>query len=109
MLITVPSFPLPIRCAVISISNDVTMAFNCNLKGRYVNIFLPGEGRILQLCEVKVYATALVSGGKATLGHPWLLISSTVFIKLVDFVCHYTPMLNKTTESRSPRRNGSNE
>ncbi|KAM7366471.1 hypothetical protein PAMP_015909 [Pampus punctatissimus] len=53
------------RCAVITI-NQVSpiMTFNCNqMKGRYVNIYLPGKGKKLQLCEVKVYATALVSGG----------------------------------------------
>ena len=44
------------------------MTFNCNqMKGRYVNIYLPGEVKRLQLCEVKVYANALVSGGNITL------------------------------------------
>ncbi|XP_073331683.1 uncharacterized protein [Pagrus major] len=61
------------RCAVITLTNDITMSFSCNkMTGRYVNIFHPGVKRILQFCEVKVYATTRITGvevalrGKAT-------------------------------------------
>ncbi|XP_050992944.1 uncharacterized protein LOC127181948 [Labeo rohita] len=35
------------------------------IKGRYVNIFLPGDGKILTLCEVEVFAGNLALGAKA--------------------------------------------
>ncbi|KAL7374933.1 hypothetical protein ABVT39_009345 [Epinephelus coioides] len=55
------------RCAVITVSNDVTMTFNCSqMRGRYVNIFYPGE-RTLQLCELKVFATTHVTGDNVSL------------------------------------------
>ncbi|KAI3375685.1 hypothetical protein L3Q82_003984 [Scortum barcoo] len=51
------------RCAVISVTNDITMAFNCGqMEGRYVNIFQPKINGLIQLCEVKVYATTYISG-----------------------------------------------
>ncbi|XP_037615503.1 uncharacterized protein LOC119482155 [Sebastes umbrosus] len=51
------------RCAVITVNSNITMTFNCKqMRGRYVNIFLPGVKRRLQLCEVKVYATTHVTG-----------------------------------------------
>nr|XP_046237588.1 uncharacterized protein LOC124055038 [Scatophagus argus] len=51
------------RCAVITITNDITMAFNCSqMSGRYVNIFLPQVTRELHVCEVKVYSAIHVTG-----------------------------------------------
>ncbi|XP_049424561.1 fucolectin [Epinephelus fuscoguttatus] len=43
------------------------MTFNCSqMRGRYVNIFYPGE-RTLQLCELKVFATTRVTGDNVAL------------------------------------------
>ncbi|XP_059210378.1 uncharacterized protein LOC131989196 [Centropristis striata] len=50
------------RCAVITVSSDVTMTFNCQMSGRYVNIVIPGSYSALNLCEVKVYATTEIKG-----------------------------------------------
>nr|XP_033465040.1 fucolectin-1 [Epinephelus lanceolatus] len=56
------------RCAVNTLTSDHIMNFHCNqMRGRYINVFLPGVNRRLQLCEVKVYATNHLTGGNATL------------------------------------------
>ncbi|XP_042368626.1 uncharacterized protein LOC121962436 [Plectropomus leopardus] len=56
------------RCAVITVSSSVTMTFNCNkMRGRYVNIFHPGVAKIVQLCELKVYATTQITGDNVAL------------------------------------------
>lgn len=61
-------FSLPPRCAVITVISDVLMGFSCGqMTGRYVNIVIPGEGQRLQLCEVRVYASTDITGGKTTL------------------------------------------
>lgn len=55
------------RCAVISVISGILMAFSCSqMEGQYINIFLPGEGQRLQLCEVRVYTTTHIKGGNAT-------------------------------------------
>ncbi|XP_039456256.1 uncharacterized protein LOC120433656 [Oreochromis aureus] len=45
------------RCAVIShIPSGETFYFPCSsIEGRYVTVFLPGSGKVLNLCEVEVY------------------------------------------------------
>ena len=45
------------RCAVIkSIAAGDTMNFECNgMAGRFVNIVIPGQKKILTLCEVEVF------------------------------------------------------
>uniref|UniRef100_A0A667WKX3 Fucolectin tachylectin-4 pentraxin-1 domain-containing protein n=1 Tax=Myripristis murdjan TaxID=586833 RepID=A0A667WKX3_9TELE len=45
------------RCAVVStISAGGTQTFKCNgMRGRYVNIVIPGKRQYLTLCEVEVY------------------------------------------------------
>ena len=61
-------FSLPSRCAIITVINDVLMSFSCGqMTGRYVNIVIPGAGQRLQLCEVRVYASTDITGGKTTL------------------------------------------
>ncbi|KAF3837322.1 hypothetical protein F7725_004786 [Dissostichus mawsoni] len=51
------------RCAVITVTSDATVTFNCNhMQGRYVNIINPGVGKDLQMCEVKVYTTTQLTG-----------------------------------------------
>ncbi|XP_043100861.1 uncharacterized protein LOC122349004 isoform X1 [Puntigrus tetrazona] len=44
-------------CAVISsIPAGASSTFTCNdMQGRYVNLFIPGDSKILTLCEVEVY------------------------------------------------------
>uniref|UniRef100_A0A671TF21 Fucolectin tachylectin-4 pentraxin-1 domain-containing protein n=1 Tax=Sinocyclocheilus anshuiensis TaxID=1608454 RepID=A0A671TF21_9TELE len=44
-------------CAVISsIPAGVSSTYTCNnMDGRYVSLFIPGDSRILTLCEVEVY------------------------------------------------------
>ncbi|KAL0189904.1 hypothetical protein M9458_017003, partial [Cirrhinus mrigala] len=44
-------------CAVISsISAGVSSTYLCNdLEGRYVNLFIPGDSKVLTLCEVEIY------------------------------------------------------
>uniref|UniRef100_A0A8P4KEC5 Fucolectin tachylectin-4 pentraxin-1 domain-containing protein n=1 Tax=Dicentrarchus labrax TaxID=13489 RepID=A0A8P4KEC5_DICLA len=47
------------RCGVIHITSAVTMVFNCSqMTGRYVNIFLPGAGKTLQLFTAFVHFSA---------------------------------------------------
>lgn len=50
-------FSLSIRCAVISsFPQKRTLYVPCGgLEGRYVTVFLPGDSRVLSLCEVEVY------------------------------------------------------
>lgn len=36
------------------------------MTGRYVNIYHPGVKRMIQICEVRVYATTRITGGKIT-------------------------------------------
>ncbi|XP_044038965.1 uncharacterized protein LOC122869752 isoform X2 [Siniperca chuatsi] len=44
------------------------MAFSCSgMEGRYVNIFIPGVQKTLQLCEIKVYATTDITGANVAL------------------------------------------
>ncbi|XP_038586833.1 uncharacterized protein LOC119911929 [Micropterus salmoides] len=51
------------RCGVITVINEIKYVFNCDqMEGRYVNVFIRGVGRRLQLCEVKVYATTTLTG-----------------------------------------------
>ncbi|KAJ4949215.1 hypothetical protein JOQ06_020733 [Pogonophryne albipinna] len=51
------------RCAVITVTSNATMTFNCNhMQGRYVNIINPGVGKDIQMCEVKVYTTTQLTG-----------------------------------------------
>ncbi|XP_030286340.1 uncharacterized protein LOC115589536 [Sparus aurata] len=51
------------RCAVITVTDDITMSFSCNkMTGRYVNIYHPGVKRMIQICEVRVYATTRIKG-----------------------------------------------
>ncbi|KAI9546284.1 hypothetical protein NQZ68_028700 [Dissostichus eleginoides] len=51
------------RCAVITVTSDATVTFNCNhMQGRYVNIINPGVGKDLQMCEVNVYTTTQLTG-----------------------------------------------
>ncbi|XP_067301255.1 uncharacterized protein [Pseudorasbora parva] len=49
------------KCAVISrIPAGVSSTYTCNcMVGRYVNLIIPGDLRILTLCEVEVYAEYL--------------------------------------------------
>ncbi|XP_005748015.1 uncharacterized protein LOC102212765 [Pundamilia nyererei] len=51
------SDPERVRCAVIShIPSGQTFYFPCSsVEGRYVTVFLPGSGKVLNLCEVEVY------------------------------------------------------
>ncbi|XP_043101305.1 uncharacterized protein LOC122349358 [Puntigrus tetrazona] len=44
-------------CAVIpSIPADASSTFTCNgMEGQYINLFIPGDSKILALCEVEVY------------------------------------------------------
>ena len=59
---------LPLRCAIIDVTSEVTMTFHCDAhRGRYVNIFLPGANKTLQLCEVRVFPPAPITGGNAAL------------------------------------------
>ncbi|XP_076004922.1 fucolectin-like [Genypterus blacodes] len=46
------------RCAVIaSIPSAQSHTFQCGgMEGLFVNVYLPGSGKILSLCEVEVYA-----------------------------------------------------
>ena len=48
-------------CAVVSsIPGGQTKSFECGgMVGRYVNIFLPGQKKMLTLCEVEVTTTLL--------------------------------------------------
>lgn len=41
------------------VSKGETKEFSCNLEGRYVTIRLPGASRILNLCEVQVFAKGM--------------------------------------------------
>ncbi|XP_065150208.1 fucolectin-1-like isoform X2 [Paramisgurnus dabryanus] len=45
------------RCAVLyGVSAGQSVSVSCdNMKGRYVNIIIPGSSKILTLCEVEVY------------------------------------------------------
>lgn len=47
----------PSRCAVISsIPAGASYSYSCNrMEGRYVIVVIPGNDRILTLCEVEVY------------------------------------------------------
>ncbi|XP_058240530.1 uncharacterized protein LOC131349131 [Hemibagrus wyckioides] len=48
------------RCAVIySIPAGGSASYTCNMRGRYVNVFIPGVSRVLTLCEVEVYGVAV--------------------------------------------------
>ncbi|XP_058240525.1 pentraxin fusion protein-like [Hemibagrus wyckioides] len=48
------------RCVVISsISAGASVSYTCNMRGRYVNVFLPSASQILSLCEVEVYGVAV--------------------------------------------------
>ncbi|XP_052405796.1 uncharacterized protein LOC127951796 [Carassius gibelio] len=50
------------RCAVISsIPAGVSSTYTCNMEGRYVNLFIPEDSRMLTLCEVEVYGEGPVS------------------------------------------------
>ena len=52
-------FPFSFRCAVIkSIPAGQTMTFTCNgMEGRYVTVVIPGQKKVLTLCEVEVFGT----------------------------------------------------
>nr|XP_046171653.1 fucolectin-4-like [Oncorhynchus gorbuscha] len=60
---TIPSVP---------VSSSLTLAFDPGFKGRYVTVVLPGQKRLLTLCEVEVYGYLAPTGdnvalyGKAT-------------------------------------------
>ncbi|XP_058240219.1 fucolectin-like [Hemibagrus wyckioides] len=44
------------RCAIIlSIAAGAYASYNCNMRGRYVNIIIPNVTQYLTLCEVEVY------------------------------------------------------
>ncbi|KAI5087934.1 hypothetical protein C0J45_22423, partial [Silurus meridionalis] len=46
------------RCVVIStIPAGASVSYNCNMRGRYVNIIIPNIFQYLTLCEVEVYGT----------------------------------------------------
>uniref|UniRef100_A0A673JY42 Uncharacterized LOC107758407 n=1 Tax=Sinocyclocheilus rhinocerous TaxID=307959 RepID=A0A673JY42_9TELE len=49
-------------CAVISsLPAGVSSTYTCNnMEGRYVNLFIPGNSRILTLCEVEVYEEGVI-------------------------------------------------
>ncbi|XP_032399874.1 uncharacterized protein LOC116706924 isoform X1 [Etheostoma spectabile] len=74
------------RCGVITVTSDVTMTFDCNqIRGRYVNFFLPGVNKRLVLCEVKVYdhfaGVNMARGGVAaqsSLFYAWTLASTVI-------------------------------
>uniref|UniRef100_A0A8C6SES3 Fucolectin tachylectin-4 pentraxin-1 domain-containing protein n=1 Tax=Neogobius melanostomus TaxID=47308 RepID=A0A8C6SES3_9GOBI len=57
------------RCATIThIPRGNTFTFTCqsgSMEGRYVNVVIPGDNKILTLCEVEVYADP--TGDAATL------------------------------------------
>uniref|UniRef100_A0A8C2H0A5 Fucolectin tachylectin-4 pentraxin-1 domain-containing protein n=1 Tax=Cyprinus carpio TaxID=7962 RepID=A0A8C2H0A5_CYPCA len=50
------------RCTVISsIPAGVSATFTCNnMEGRYVNLFIPEDSRMLTLCEVEVYEEGVI-------------------------------------------------
>ncbi|XP_052458918.1 fucolectin-like [Carassius gibelio] len=46
----------PICAVIANISLGVSYSYACpDMEGRYVNIVIPGDGKILTLCEVEVY------------------------------------------------------
>lgn len=58
VFLPVLSASLPLRCAVITVTNEHIMTFDCNqMEGRYVSFSNPGPHKIIQFCEVKVYPT----------------------------------------------------
>lgn len=56
--------PLPFRCVVIHhIPAGETYTFQCNeMEGQYVVVVIPGQNKILTLCEVEVFATVKPPG-----------------------------------------------
>lgn len=42
--------------------SSLTLAFDPGFKGRYVTVVLPGEKRLLTLCEVEVYGYLAPTG-----------------------------------------------
>ncbi|XP_073714859.1 uncharacterized protein [Misgurnus anguillicaudatus] len=67
-------------CAVISgIPAGQSYIYSCGgMVGRYVNVFLPGAGKILNLCEVEVYKEENLAQGAA------VLQSSTWFVNYAE-------------------------
>ncbi len=49
------------RCAVIpAIPAGESYSYSCNgMEGRYVNLIIPGDMKILTLCEVEVYGEGM--------------------------------------------------
>ncbi|XP_032893886.1 uncharacterized protein LOC116983989 [Amblyraja radiata] len=46
------------RCGTFAAVALTTLTFNCDgFEGQYVNIFLPGQDKILTLCEVEIFAS----------------------------------------------------
>uniref|UniRef100_A0A3B4GRT9 Fucolectin tachylectin-4 pentraxin-1 domain-containing protein n=1 Tax=Pundamilia nyererei TaxID=303518 RepID=A0A3B4GRT9_9CICH len=60
------------ECAVIShIPSGQTFYFPCSsVEGRYVTVFLPGSGKVLNLCEVEVYYVLLKKRKTTTFPSP---------------------------------------
>ncbi|XP_049425184.1 uncharacterized protein LOC125884330 [Epinephelus fuscoguttatus] len=51
------------RCGTISSTDDTSMyTFDCaGMKGRYIKVIIPGDSKVLTLCEVEVFASAVIT------------------------------------------------
>uniref|UniRef100_A0A672KXX4 Fucolectin tachylectin-4 pentraxin-1 domain-containing protein n=1 Tax=Sinocyclocheilus grahami TaxID=75366 RepID=A0A672KXX4_SINGR len=65
-------------CAVIStIPAGVSSTYTCNnMEGRYVSLFIPGDSRMLTLCEVEVYGEGGIKQADFVF---WETINSFIF------------------------------
>ncbi|XP_064200378.1 uncharacterized protein LOC135259686 [Anguilla rostrata] len=53
----------PVCAGISHIKGGESVTFQCHeMEGRYVNVFLPGRGRVLTLCEVEVNGSAVLNG-----------------------------------------------